>query len=1142
MNEIDALAEALKRMTPADRAAFLDDICRENHELRRCLESGPATSTDAGATVDLPTALVAVESRHEQTSATVDLPSADAATMAETGASLPRAAEGRRGEGLGTVIAGRYTLVEVIGEGGMGSVYRASQSEPVKRQVALKLIKTGMDSRGVLARFDAERQALAMMDHPNIARIYDGGVTPAGQPFFVMELVQGVPLTDYCDQKRLSVKGRLDLFVSVCQAVQHAHQKGIIHRDLKPGNVLVAEVDGKPTPKVIDFGVAKATEVTLTDMSFSDVGAIVGTPSYMSPEQADPTSMDIDTRTDVYALGVMLYELLTGAPPIDATQFKRGAVLEMLRMVREVDPPRPSTRVGTAATLPDIAAVRSIDPSQLRRTLAGDLDWIVMKALEKDRARRYDTANGLAADIGRHLASEPVLAAPPSRAYRIRKFVRKNRGGVIAAGIVLTALVVGIVGTTWGLIQASRANRALAAKNEELAEEQAKVEQRFELAQKAIGTFHSDVSEDVLMRNDQFKELRTKLLREAAGFYGDLETLLEGQTDARSHKLLGDGYAQLGDLTARIGEPEKALSVHRKALEVRRSLAAHPGASREVRLDVARTLRAIGELLLKTGDSEGSLQAHEEQVDIAGGLEAEAATADVEEVLARGYSAVGNTLERTNRLPQAREAWRKASALWRRLAEGHPTEPRYRLELGKSYSDLGVQLRMQGDELEEAVTVQEKGLAILETLVSDHPTVAEYLYELALAYDGLGWAKTEMLWRPMEARAAYENSLALFSNLAKTYPAVNDYQSKQAEDYDSFASLLEYSGKWAEALDAQRKGLAVSRKLVEGNLGDLDARWKNGMIYQESGRVLLELGHEAEGMEALQKGLESFRKVAEVDPSLNDSLRHVCWSHDDIGVLLERTGKPTEALEAYGDGMAAAREYAVIQPSDLLIQRRVAFLQAHRGRLHRDAGRLPEALEGAQAAVQIRRKLSADADPIEVRNLPGAMILEASILLRLGRTVEARTVLDEAITILSEAIKKLANRPAFTGELAHGYLRLGQARQVAGDTAGAVADWTRAIDIEKSIATVLSGPQTFEYACAHAALAGVSTDPAEAAAHADRALALLKQATRMTFRNPATFRTEPALDPLRDRDDFQALINDLNARAAGPLADAPATP
>ena len=365
------------------------------------------------------------------------------------------------------VIAGRYRLVEVIGEGGMGSVYRAEQTRPVKRQVALKLIKAGMDSRAVLARFDAERQALALMDHPNIARVFDGGTTDTGQPFFVMELVNGVPITQYCDRARLPIRARLELFVLVCHAVQHAHQKGIIHRDLKPGNVLVIEVDGRPTPKVIDFGVAKATEQRLTDQSFVDTGAIVGTPAYMSPEQADPTTLDIDTRTDVYALGVILYELLAGSPPIDAKQFQRRAILEMLRMVREVDPPRPSTRLSTSEALPNIAANRHIEPAQLKRMLRGDLDWIVMKSLEKDRTRRYDTANGFAADILRHLAYEPVLAAPPSRAYRLRKFVRKNRSAVIAASLVILALLVGIVGTTWGLIRADAALEAEAKRVKE---------------------------------------------------------------------------------------------------------------------------------------------------------------------------------------------------------------------------------------------------------------------------------------------------------------------------------------------------------------------------------------------------------------------------------------------------------------------------------------------------------------------------------------------------------------------------------------------------------------------------------------------------------------------------------------------------
>ncbi len=461
-------AEALERTDPAERAAYLDAACGDDAPLRLRVEALLAAHDGAGRFLEADaTAAVERDLASTQQATGAGAPEGTPPSELVTGEHRPDGDDptlaGTPPAGRpvafvpGRVIAGRYTLLEVLGEGGMGTVYRAEQSQPVKRQVALKLIKVGMDSRSVLARFDAERQALAMMDHPNIARVYDGGATEAHQPFFVMELVDGVPITDYCDRLRLPVDARLQLFVAVCQAVQHAHQKGVIHRDLKPSNVMVTEVDGRPTPKVIDFGVAKATEANLTDHSLGDTGAIVGTPTYMSPEQADPSSMDIDTRTDVYALGVILYELLAGSPPLDASQFKRGALLEMLRMVREVDPSKPSTKVSTADALPSIAANRAVDPDHLKRALRGDLDWIVMKALEKDRTRRYETANGLGADILRHLASEPVLAAPPSRSYRLRKFVRKHRAGVIAASLVLLALVAGVAGTTWGLFEARRA-------------------------------------------------------------------------------------------------------------------------------------------------------------------------------------------------------------------------------------------------------------------------------------------------------------------------------------------------------------------------------------------------------------------------------------------------------------------------------------------------------------------------------------------------------------------------------------------------------------------------------------------------------------------------------------------------------------
>src|SRR6266704_1243124 len=358
---------------------------------------------------------------------------------------------------------GRYKLLQQIGEGGCGVVYMAEQDEPVQRRVALKVIKLGMDTKQVIARFEAERQALALMDHPNIAKVLDGGATETGRPYFVMELVRGIKITDYCDHNNLPTRQRLDLFIQVCQAVQHAHQKGIIHRDIKPSNILIADHDGVPVPKVIDFGIAKATTgQPLTDKTvFTAFEQFIGTPAYMSPEQAKLSGLDIDTRSDIYSLGVLLYELLTGKTPFDAQELVNSGLEAMRRTIREKEPIRPSTRLGTMleGELTTTAKHRHTDAPKLVHLLRGDLDWIVMKALEKDRARRYETANGLARDVERYMGDEPVVARPPSKMYRFQKLARRNKLAFAAAGAVAATLLVGLGLATWQFIEKSRAYR-----------------------------------------------------------------------------------------------------------------------------------------------------------------------------------------------------------------------------------------------------------------------------------------------------------------------------------------------------------------------------------------------------------------------------------------------------------------------------------------------------------------------------------------------------------------------------------------------------------------------------------------------------------------------------------------------------------
>ena len=445
--QVDELfTEALRRVPGPERAQYLDAVCGGDLELRQRVERLLKAAADAGSFLETPAL------------------------------DPPLTVEQPTGEKPATKI-GPYELLQQIGEGGMGEVWVAKQTEPVKRKVALKLIKAGMDSKAVLMRFEQERQALALMDHPHIARVLDGGLTEDRRPYFVMELVHGLPLNRFCDEAKLGIRERLELFTPICQAVQHAHQKGIIHRDLKPSNILVTIIDGKPIPKVIDFGVAKATAGRLTDESLSTLfGTVVGTLEYMSPEQAGFSGADIDTRSDIYSLGVILYELLTGLHPIDAQCLKLAALTEVIRIIREEEPSKPSTRLSANASLPSLAAVRQTEPRRLMTLLRGELDWVVMKCLDKQRDRRYQSASDLSRDIQHYLADEPVEAKPPSTLYRLRKFVRRHRGQVIAVSLLGIAMLA-VAGTivAGGMYARAEKQRMAEAEASRIANEQRKL-------------------------------------------------------------------------------------------------------------------------------------------------------------------------------------------------------------------------------------------------------------------------------------------------------------------------------------------------------------------------------------------------------------------------------------------------------------------------------------------------------------------------------------------------------------------------------------------------------------------------------------------------------------------------------------------
>jgi serine/threonine protein kinase/tetratricopeptide (TPR) repeat protein len=1024
MNEREIFINALKHEA-AEREAYLAQACGGDFALRKRIEALLAEHAQLGSFMESPSPALAK--------------SVDESSHPPDGFAL----------GPGARI-GPYKLLEQIGEGGMGVVFMAAQTHPVERNVALKLIKPGLDTRQVISRFEAERQALALMDHPNIAKVFDAGSTETGQPYFVMELVNGIPITEYCDSHRLTPAERLELFIPVCKALQHAHQKGIIHRDLKPSNVLVVQYDGKPVPKVIDFGVAKATGPKLTDQTeYTGFGTVVGTLEYMSPEQAVRNQLDVDTRSDIYSLGVVLYELLTGSTPLDHKRAKRAAILELLRIIQDEDPPKPSARLSTTDELPSIAAHRGLDPKKLSGLVRGDLDWIVMKALEKDRARRYETANGLARDLDRYLHDEPVEACPPSAAYRFRKFARRNRLAFAAALLVLLAILLGTIVSTTEAIRAIRAERlaearllaetearreAEAARQAEAAQrriaetqrtlaeaQKTRAEANFRKARQAVDEYVTVVSESKLFDVPGLQPLRRQLLEAALRYYQGF--LDQRSSDPKLRAELAATYLRVANIDEQIDRSDDAIKALARGVEIARDVLRTNPELTDLPQQLAGVRRGgrIAHMWENwPSDMPQAVRIYRQAADIWEKLvAANPASDELRSDLAAFYRRIGDLEWGLAASARALPDFQKASEIWDKLTREKPAAPEFRADLAETLDHLGKVLKGTGRPTESEVSYR-RAMAIREKLVADFPNVPEYRAGLANGLNRFGDA-LKSFDRPDEAETAYRRSIEMFEKLTAEFPDFPAYRKILAAVDRRLGNLLKERGRAEEAVTAYWRALELQGKLAAefpDNAGDsVDEFTETCQILT---RFFSSIGRLEEVQRVYQRTYEWITTSQKLATDVRQGPKYramLAAHHSMLAGASRKLGKTQEAEESYRKALSMRERLVADYPTEGSYRLALAETEFDLATLYSKTGRKTDAEVSFKTALSVIEKLVAAPQPgLDVADL---LKRTADGFAAAGDPTLAEGAIQKAIVLNRRLAKESPDEPRHLWDLGH---------------------------------------------------------------------------------------------------------------------------